>query len=216
MERLTAITSRPGVLLACFLACYAAATVAFQSISKIPSWVDGSPVDIMNGSMIWMTCLAALMMSFVRSGKPLLSLIWLAGAGALGIVALDELFGMHEHASKIRDDDDPKILMALGAGVALSILVYVEKIRRAPLALLIIGFALHCIYLMTDLGDGDFFDITFGNSDRLRVTEELFEFAAMNAYLSAFVLFLLRAVAGYASVPNPDGREVNRPAIDSA
>jgi hypothetical protein len=197
MERLSAITSRPGVLLACFLTAYAAAAVAFQSISKIPPWVDGAPVDILTGSMIWMTCLIALMMSFLTSGQVLSSLIWLAGSAALGIVALDELFGMHEHASKIRDDDDPKILMALGAGVALSILVRVEKIRGAPLALLITGFAIHCLYLLSDLGDGDFFDITFGNPDGLRILEEVLEFSAMSAYLSAFVLVLLRHVTGY-------------------
>ncbi|MFN0194503.1 MAG: hypothetical protein ACKVP5_21440 [Aestuariivirga sp.] len=185
-------------MLACFLTAYAAAAVAFQLISKIPPWVDGAPVDIMNGTLIWMTCLIALMMSFLTSGRGISSLIWLAGSAALGVVALDEMFGMHEHASKIRDDDDPKILMAIGAGVALTTLVRVEKIRGAPLALLIIGFVIHCLYLLSDLGDGDFLDLTFGNPDGLRILEEVLEFSAMSAYLAAFVLVLLRHVTGYA------------------
>jgi hypothetical protein len=199
MEKVTAITSRPWVLLLGFLVAYAAAAAAFQWISKIPPWVDGAPVDIMNGAMIWMTAMIALIMAYLTSSRPVASLVWLLGSAALGVVALDEFFGMHEHASKIRDDDDPKILMALGAGIALAILIRVQKIRGAPLVLLAVGFLVHCLYLMSDLGDGDFFDVTFGNPDGLRVVEEILEFTAMGFYLSAFALVLIGVAAGQAA-----------------
>ena len=185
----------PGVLIPAFFLAYAMACGVFQYISKIPPWVDGSPVDILTGSMIWMTCLIALIMASLTSGRFWQSLMWLAGAAALGVVALDELFGMHEHAAKLRDDDDPKILMALGAGVALAVLVKVQKLRGAPLHLLATGFVIHTLYLLSDLGDGDFFDIRFGNADGLRIAEECLEFSAMGCYLAAFVMILLGAIA---------------------
>jgi hypothetical protein len=199
MDKVTAITSRPWLLLLGFLMSYAAATVAFQWISKIPPWVDGAPVEVMNGAMIWMTSMIALIMAYLTSSRPLASFVWLLGSAALGVVALDEFFGMHEHAAKIRDDDDPKILMTLGAGIALAILIRVQKIRGTPLLLLAAGFVLHCLYLLSDLGDGDFFDITFGNPDGLRIAEEVLEFSAMGFYLSAFVLILIGTATGAAA-----------------
>ena len=66
--------------------------------------------------------------------------------------------------------------------------------RGTQLRLLLWGFALQCLYLLSDLGDGDFFDLTFGHSDNLRILEECLEFSAMACYLSAFMLILLHAV----------------------
>lgn len=184
----------PGFLILAFFLAYALAGITFQYISKIPPWFDGSPVDILTGSMIWMTCIIALLMASLTADNFWKSLMWLAGSAALGVVALDELFGMHEHAAKFRDDDDPKIIMAIGAGVALSILAKVQELRSTPLYLLIAGFVIHCLYLLSDLGDGDFFDVTMGNPDRLRVVEECLEFSAMGCYLAAFILILLAAL----------------------
>ncbi len=197
----------PGTMISVFFAVYLLGAVLFQYISKIPPWEDGSPVDILTGSMIWAVCIIALLMAAINLDRPGLSMIWLAGSAALGLVALDELFGLHEHAAKIRDDDDPKILMALGAGVALFILVRVQRIRGLPLGLLATGFLLQCLYLLSDLGDGDFFDVTFGNPDALRVAEECLEFSAMACYLAAFMLILL----GVSGQRSPAGQTVHHP-----
>jgi|GEM_PF-5072674 len=184
----------PRAMILIFFAVYILGAVLFQHVSKIPPWEDGSPVDILTGSMIWVVSVISLLMAAINLDRAGLSMIWLAGSAALGLVALDELFGLHEHAAKIRDDDDPKILMAIGAGIALFVLVRVQRVRGLPLSLLIAGFFLQCLYLLSDLGDGDFFDVRFGHPDVLRVVEECLEFSAMACYLAAFMLILLGSV----------------------
>lgn len=210
MERAAGLYQRIvslSVIILGFFAAYLAATIVFQAISKIPPWVDGSPVDIMTGSMIWTCCIIALMMAILTHHQAWLSMIWLGGSAALGLVALDELFAMHEHAAKIRDDDDPKIVMALIAGVGLYVLVKAQQVTGRPLYLLIAGFVVHCLYLLSDLGDGDFFDVTLGNPDALRVIEECLEFTAMSFYLAAFVLILLQTLSPRAA-PDRGGEVV--------
>ena len=181
----------PPVMVLTFVIVYIAATTVFQIVSDIPPWRENAPIEFMNGSLIWMCAAISLVMAAITRDDPIRSLMWFAGTAALGFVALDEIFGIHEAARHIADDDDPKILMVMGAAVALIVLASVESLRGLCRRLLIIGYALQFAYLMSDMGDGDFFDIRFGHRDVLRWIEEYLEVSAMSFYFAAFMLILV-------------------------
>jgi hypothetical protein len=185
----------PGIAIAGFLVIFILSTIAFQLKSDIPPWHDGSPSDIMNGVLIWMVCVICFIMASATRHDPVRSLMWIAGSAALGLVALDELFSVHEYASKIRDDDDPKIVMALGTAFAIYVLIRVERVSGRPFWLLLTGFAFHLAYLLSDLGDGDFFQISYVEHQSLQGIEEALEYTAMLFYFSAFVLIALAEFA---------------------
>lgn len=180
----------PRTTVVVFAIVYTAAMIFFQLHSKIPPWRENAPIDLLNGCLLWMLSIVALIMASLTRHAPQKSLMWLLGSSVLGLVALDEIFGIHEAARHVIDDDDPKIFMALVAAIALLILVKVEKIRGTPLRLLVAGYAVQFAYLMSDLGDGDFFDIRFGHRDVLRIVEEGLEFSAMSMYFIAFMFIL--------------------------
>jgi hypothetical protein len=173
-----------------FLALFILAATLYQIRSPIPPWKENAPIDLMNGSLIWMCSATALLMAAIARKDPVRSLMWFLGCGALAFVALDEIFGIHEKVRTVMDDDDPKIVMALIAAFALAVLIKVQRVKGLPRTLLLIGFGFHFIYLMSDLGDGDFFNITFGYPDVLRWLEEYLEVTAMSFYFSGFALIL--------------------------
>ena len=184
----------PNIVIVAFILLYIAAATVFQIRSDIPPWRENAPIDLMNGSLIWMVAIIALVMAMITRRDPIRSLMWLAGAAALGFVALDEIFGIHEAAQHIRDDDDAKIFMAVGAALALVVLVRVQRVNRLCLRLIVAGYTTQLLYLISDLGDGDFFDLTFGHLDALRYVEEYLELLAMSFYFAAFMLVLLQEI----------------------
>jgi hypothetical protein len=205
----------PGGAIVAFLAIFVVSAIVFQLRSEIPPWQDGAPSDILNGVLIWMVCLVSFIMAAVTRHDPVRSLVWFAGSAALGLVALDELFAVHEYAAKLRDDDDPKILMALGAGFALAVLIRVQRIRGTPYWLLLCGYLFHLAYLLSDLGDGDFFQIRYVDDQSLRGIEEALEFTAMLLYLPAFLLVALEefALGPRRNIQDDRPREAPRPRV---
>jgi hypothetical protein len=180
------------VMIVLFLVAFVGSATIFQIYDELPPWRDRSAIDMMNGGMIWMLSALALVMAILRAEQPGKAGIWLLGCAALGLVAIDELMGLHERARHIRDDDDPKIAMAVGAGVALYILVRTEALRGRALRFLMAGFAVHILYLLSDMGDGDFFSIAL-ELDTLRWIEEYLEVTAMCCYFVAFVTIVVEA-----------------------
>jgi len=62
----------------------------------------------------------------------------------------------------------------------------VPPVRRT----LIVGYVIHGVYLLTDLGDGGYFRIPFVSLYRLQWFEELLEISAMSFYFAGFLLLL--------------------------
>ena len=74
----------------------------------------------MNGGLLWLASSMALMNAVLRSDDLKRSALWLLGCAAIGVVALDELFALHEHSIQVTGDDDhPKILLFLCAVAAI-------------------------------------------------------------------------------------------------
>ncbi len=182
----------PDYMIALFIFAFVGSATIFQIYDELPPWRDRSAIDMMNGGMIWMLSALALVMAILRADQPMKAGIWLLGTAALGLVAIDELMGLHERARHIRDDDDPKIAMAVGAGIALYVLIRTESLRGRALRFLLLGFAVHVLYLLSDLGDGDFFTIALP-IDTLRWIEEYLEVTAMCCYFVAFVTIVVNA-----------------------
>lgn len=175
-----------ALILTGFLIAYFGAATVFQIRSGGIVWDEGSPLDIMHGSILWAASSMALLIAVLRLAKPRLAVLWLLGAAAIGVVALDELFMLHEHSVKITGDDDhPKMALIASAGFGIWFLNRVERLRGIVLGLLIAGFLAHISYLVMDMGDGDYFQVPLPNHVH-RTFEEYFEMLASSLYFSAF------------------------------
>jgi len=125
-----------ALILAGFLIAYFGAATVFQIRSEESFWAEGSPLDVMHGCMLWAASSMALMVAVLRLSKPGLAILWLLGSAAIGVVALDELFMLHEHSVKITGDDDhPKMALILSAAFGIWFLNRVETLRGAVLGL---------------------------------------------------------------------------------
>ncbi|MAM63870.1 MAG: hypothetical protein CMH11_20485 [Maritimibacter sp.] len=142
-------------------------------------------MDRLNGSLLWVTSAMALFNATLRSARPMAFMIWLLASATIGVVAIDELFMLHEKAIEITGDDDhPKILLIACAGVGIYILSKIERLHTSAQALLWCGFFAHFCYLLADMGDGDYFDLPLG---RVTLTwiEEYLELTSTALYFSA-------------------------------
>ncbi|RIJ17542.1 hypothetical protein D1227_03845 [Henriciella mobilis] len=190
MRKLAAGFSREdqwtAIILAGFLAAFFMSATVFQLRTDEVVWMEGSPLDIMHGSMLWAASSMALMIGVLRIGKPRIATLWLMGSAVIGIVALDELFMIHEHSVKITGDDDhPKMLLIASAGIGIFVLNRIETLRGVVLGLLVAGFLAHILYLVMDMGDGDYFQVPLPNHVH-RTAEEYLELTASALYFSAF------------------------------
>ncbi|MZR15351.1 hypothetical protein GQE99_20220, partial [Maritimibacter sp. DP07] len=77
-----------------------------QLRSSADIWQEGSPMDMMHGSLLWAAAAMALVNAALRSGRLLPLIIWGLAAAAIGLVAIDELFMLHEKSIAITGDDD--------------------------------------------------------------------------------------------------------------
>lgn len=171
-----------------FLVPYFAATTVFQLRSDFAINMEGSPFDRMNGGLLWLASSMALMNAVLRNDDLKRSALWLLGCAAIGVVALDELFALHEHSIQVTGDDDhPKILLFLCAVAGVFILNKLESLNRKAFWLIVAGLSAHFIYLMVDMGDGDYFTIPV-SKQTLRWFEEYLELTASALYFSALFL----------------------------
>ena len=193
-----------------FLIAYFTATTVFQLNSDDPINMEGSPFDRMNGGLLWIGSSTALLNGVLRGPWGLRAAIWVLGSAAIGFVALDELFALHEHSVRVTgDDDDPKILLMLCALVGIGILNYVEDLNRTALWLFVAGLAMHFAYLGADLGDGDYFTLPVSGQPLLWI-EEYLELAASGFYFSGLFVQAVWVARGDTSVARTTGPESAR------
>ncbi len=101
--------------------------------------------------------------------------------------------------------------MWVGAVAAVTVLWRLEHLTRGIKIALLTGIGFQTAYLVTDLGDGDFFLIPIADS-ALRWSEEIFELLAMQAYLTAVVLIVVTTVV----VPRGDAGHSSKRARSEA
>jgi hypothetical protein len=195
---------RPA-LLAAFLACFTAAAVFYQCKSSVPPSVDGAPIELFTGGLLWMLSLVALQLADQRlevsRGR---GLFWLAAAAALGLLSLDETFGYHERTrGGAGDDDHIKLAAWLGVAAVLWLICRLEQPRRLVVAALLAGFAFHCLYGVVEFGDGDYFRVPALSLGTLQLLEEYFELLTLEGYLAAFLFLLYGGKAGSQTLREP-------------
>lgn len=145
-------------VLALFYVVYIISTILLQIRSELPPYKGGGPTDQMNGALIWMSSITALLIATVRAQSWPKFLLWLGVAAAGGAVAIDEVFEFHERTRHtLGDDDYLKIGMLVAAFVGAFILYRVEQPSKIVVRAFVAGLVAHTLYILTDMGDGDYF-----------------------------------------------------------
>ena len=185
---------RTGLLLLYF-AAFICSAVFFQLRSDTPPWVDGSPIEYFTGALLWMSSLIALLMAENLFGKTRRSLFWLAISAGLALLALDELFGFHEKAGTfVGDDDHIKVVQWIFAGAAI---YWINRFERSSLRTKLVfanGYILHGLYILSDVADGDYFDVSLLSRSQLRTSEEYLELLTLTAYCMGLIFLYAHAL----------------------
>ena len=182
---------RQRLLLVGYLGCFVACAIVLQFLSGKHPNVEGSPIDNFTSALLWMTSLVCLLMAGLRLEQRPRAFMWLFLCAVFAFLAIDEMYAFHERSEHVLGDDDHvKLLQWVLAGVALAVIGRVEQVTPPVRRTLVIGFVIHGVYLLTDLGDGGYFRIPYVSLYWLQWLEELLEISAMSFYLAGFLLLL--------------------------
>ncbi|MFC1660546.1 hypothetical protein ACFL3S_03630 [Gemmatimonadota bacterium] len=181
-----------------FLAC----AIRLQVRSgELPSY-GGGVFDIFTSTVLWLGSITAILIAATRHRSLMRFVTWLGASAAAGALAIDEVFEFHEETRFIIGDDDYiKILMWLAAGMGMALLYRLERPARAVVAVFLLGFLFHTLYMVVDMGDGDFYLLPLSINVSVWA-EELLEILSNLAYLTGLLLFLMKNVR---DVPKPLG-----------
>ena len=175
-------------LLLLFFATYLLCTILLQIRSDEPPNTPGSVFDIMTGGVLWMLSITALLFATLSIGSTPTFLLRLAISAATGALAIDEVFEFHEMTRRLVGDDDYiKIVFWVLTGIGSYILYGVEKPARKIIMMFFTGYLLHTLYLVAELGDGEFFLLPI-SMDVLHWAEETLEMLFLQTYLAGFLL----------------------------
>jgi hypothetical protein len=162
----------------------------FQIKSSVPPWKDASPIEYFISSLLWMLSLTCLQIATENLSAKGRALFWLAACGALAILAMDEIFAYHEHTEQLLGDDDYfKIALVLMAGGVLYFLCWLEAAPSLVGRILLAGYLVQILWILDDMGDGDFFRLPFP-IHVLWWAEEILELLSMAIYLLGFQALL--------------------------
>lgn len=154
---------------------------------EMPS-TPGSVFDRFTGSILWMLSITSILFAALRfSSKPKF-LLWLVISAAAGALAIDEMFEFHEMTRQVVGDDDYfKIFSWIIAAIGSYILYVTERPAKKIAIVFLTGYLFHTLYLIVDMGDGDFFSLPFP-MDALLWAEEILETLSLQGYLAGFLL----------------------------
>ena len=180
-----------------YLVCFVGSSIVVQlDPDAKPPWVDGSPIEYFTGSLLWSSSILSLIISGTRSAAR--RVIWLAISAGLAVLAIDEMFLLHEHlANIVGDDDHYKLVQWITTGFALW---YLRKMENAPAETnwsFLIGYLIHTVYVAVDFGDGDYYTIGFASIEVLGWVEEYLELLALAAYFSGVLYLHTRSIRAF-------------------
>jgi hypothetical protein len=178
------------ILLALFYAVFLICAGLLQLRSGFPPTKGGSAVDQFNAAMLWVTSVIALLIASERAKPAWKVVFWLAVSAGFGALAIDETEVIEFHEATRHswgDDDYIKMLAWSCAGIGAYTICRVALPTRAVAGTLAIAFAFQTLWLLSDLGDGDFFTVPIALVN-LQWLEEYFEILASQFYLTALIL----------------------------
>ena len=180
-----------------YLVCFVGSSIVVQlDPDAKPPWVDGSPIEYFTGSLLWSSSILSLIISGTRSAARRVT--WLAISAGLAVLAIDEMFLLHEHlANIVGDDDHYKLVQWITTGFALW---YLRKMENAPAETnwsFLIGYLIHTVYVAVDFGDGDYYTIGFASIEVLGWVEEYLELLALAAYFIGVLYLHTRSIRAF-------------------
>jgi len=188
------------VCLACFFGVFNISALYIQYLSGEAINAHGTIVDVFNGSVLWMASMISLLIAVNRYPDANRFLLWLFVSAAVGFLAIDEMFEIHEQTKYIIGEDDyVKFTMLLVALAAMVVLYRTERPSRQVVQLFCVGLLFHVSYLFVDFGDGDFFILPIALY-KLYWAEEAFEMLGVQTYFAGLLVFYTTQAGGTAVV----------------
>ncbi len=166
-----------------FLTVYVACALLFQLGGATPSWGPGSSLEAFSAGLFAMLAVMALVLAKRTAGWH--KAFWVASFCALAALGADEVFELHESGSAGLATDHLKVGLWIGAAGALAIVHWLERPSRGAQAAMAVGYALHTVYLVAELGDGGYFNLPLAEAT-LELSEGIAEVLMLSAYLLAF------------------------------
>ena len=141
--------------------------------------------------LLWMLSLTCLLKVGMFGGSTRRMVLWTAMCVALALLAIDEALEFHEVMDEtVGDDDHFKVILWLLTGAFLYVLHRLEGAPRRAAAPLIVGYLFHSLYILSEIGDGDYFHFPGVSLTALKWGEESCELFFLAAYLVAFLIYL--------------------------
>lgn len=179
MDRPLRRFASPGFLLTGYVLC-----AALWAGTDITAYADGAVFERFVAGVLWVTCVVCLLIA--RARRAWIRAVWVAVALGFATLALDELLMWHEQAADAMELGTNDHLQVLQLGVAAAGLLGLDWLERLPTASrwrLAGGFGLHVLWILTEVGDGDYFRIPVEPVEVLWVAGEYLEFGALIFYL---------------------------------
>jgi hypothetical protein len=176
------------MLLALFYAVFLICAGLLHLSTGHPPVKGGGVLDQFNAAMLWVTSAIALLIAAERAKPAWKVLFWLAVSAGFAALAIDEVIEFHEATRHSWGDDDYiKMLAWASAGIGAYAICRVAQPTGAVAGSLAIALAFQTLWLLSDLGDGDFFTVPIELA-RLQWLEEYFEILASQFYLTALIV----------------------------
>jgi len=134
-------------------------------------------------------CVVALILVRKLTQNPRLRVLSLAIAVVVALLALDDVFNIHE---RMNDDDYLAVLLWLFAGTVLLILLRLERPGRFATTAICAGFFLHGLAALADGADGGIFTLSMISPFEIAWSQEIFALAYLGLYLVGFSSMLVR------------------------
>jgi hypothetical protein len=178
------------MLLALFYAVFLICAGLLHLGSGYPPIKGGGALDQFNAAMLWVTSVMALLIAAERAQPAWKVLFWLAVSAGFAALAIDEAEVIEFHEATRHswgDDDYIKMLAWACAGIGAYAICRVARPTGAVAGSLAMALAFQTLWLLSDLGDGDFFTVPIPLV-HLQWLEEYFEILASQFYLTALIV----------------------------
>lgn len=173
-------------LLALFFSVFLICAGLLQLRSRIAPQTEGGPLDQMNGALLWATSLMGLFIASARQRADLRCLFWLCVSAGFAALAIDEVFQFHEGTRFSVGDDDYIKIAAWGCALSGAyVICRVAQPTRTVIIAFVIALTFQTLWLLSDMGDGDFFTVPLVPLQTLYWIEEYLEIMASMFYLTA-------------------------------
>ena len=168
---------------------YDIGTLGSHLISRFGSPIVNTWVGEYSSSAAIALCIVALI--FVRNVTQdrRTRLVALAIAGVFTVLALDDIFSIHE---RMNNDDYLAVFLWVVAGTVLLVLLRLERPDRTATVALCTGLLLHGLAALADGADGGIFTFSMITPIECAWTQEIFALAYLSLYIVGFSRMLAR------------------------